>query len=61
MRDVDAIAEGIPQPDPSDGRANVREFAARWDKIYGSSIYAWATNPPVWVIEFEKADNWRYF
>ena len=51
ISEADMYAEGLdraPYGDPSAG------FQVLWDEINGSRGYGWASNPWVWVLEFQR-------
>lgn len=49
---VTARSEGIDDDD----RANMDEFARRWDALNAKRGFQWASNPWVWVLSFTKVD-----
>lgn len=52
MTGNDVLYEGLPGPFATNGTALIA-FAQLWDKINGKK-HPWASNPWVWVIEFQK-------
>lgn len=50
----DAVAEGMPTRDADGGLLSPRKgFSQLWDSIHTKSGTTWASNPLVWVLDFE--------
>ena len=52
ITEADAIAEGVQSAGAPASLTNVGAFAKLWDSINGTR-HPWASNPWVWVVEFE--------
>ena len=51
----DAMSEGCPFPNMANGSNPINWYANLWDSINGKCSYA--SNPWVWVIEFERIEK----
>lgn len=60
ISEADAIAEGFPFPKGQNENYPDRArywFKNLWSDVYGSS--SWESNPLVWVVEFERIENYK--